>query len=268
MTYQRINFEVQGNLAIIELNHPEVLNAISSLMLKELTLAVSKVADPQSGVRCLLLTGAGRGFCSGANLSDRMQRVETESESGTVEVPFSLDNTYNPFFLMLRELRMPIVSVVKGPVAGIGMTLALMGDIVLAGESAFFLQAFRNVGLIPDGGITWLLPRLIGLTRAMELSLLAERLPAEKALEWGLINRVMPDDKLLPEALKLAESLAAGPTLALGLMRQAYWKSFDNTYEQQLHLESTGQQQTVASEDSREGVKAFLEKRKPLFRGR
>ncbi len=268
MTYQRINFEIRETLAIIELNDPSVLNAISQLMLKELKSAVSKVADPKNKVRCLLLTGAGRGFCSGANLSDREQRITEESESSKIEIPFSLDSTYNPFFLMLRELKIPIVTAVKGPVAGIGMTLALMGDIVLAGESAFFLQAFRNVGLIPDGGITWLLPRLIGLPRAMELSLLAERLTAEKALEWGLINRVLADDDLLPEALKMAESLANGPTLALGLIRQAYWKSFDNTYEQQLHLESTGQEQTTTSEDAREGVTAFLEKRKPAFSGK
>ena len=268
MTFQRINFEIRDSLAIIELNHPRVLNAISSLMLEELKSAVSKVANPQYQIRCLLLTGAGRGFCSGANLADREQIKNEGNESNKIEIPFSLDNTYNPFFLMLRELKMPIVTAVKGPVAGIGMTLALMGDIVLAGESAYFLQAFRKVGLIPDGGITWLLPRLIGLARAMELSLLAERLTAEKALEWGLINRVLPDDELLPEALKIAENLANGPTLALGLMRQAYWKSFDNTYEQQLHLESTGQQQTTVSEDSREGITAFLEKRKPTFTGK
>ena len=268
MTYQRINFEIQGNIAIIELNHPEVLNAVCEQMLTELKLAVLKVAEPNSGIRCLLLTGAGRGFCSGANLADRKRRMDLESASKKVDIPFFLDDTYNPLFLLLKELRMPIITAIKGPAAGIGMTLSLMGDIVIASESAYFLQAFRNVGLIPDGGITWLLPRLIGLARAMELSLLAERLPAQKALEWGLINRVVPDNDLLPEALKMAENLAAGPTQALALMRQAYWKSFDNSHEQQLHLESLGQQQTASTEDALEGGQAFLEKRKPVFKGK
>ncbi len=268
MTFQRINLKIEGNLAIIELNHPEVLNAICEQMLNELKLAVLKVAEPNSGIRCLLLTGAGRGFCSGANLADRKHRIKKKDESNPMDLPFFLDNTYNPLFLLLKELRMPIITAIKGPAAGIGMTLALMGDIVIAGESAYFLQAFRNVGLIPDGGITWLLPRLIGLARAMELSLLAERLPAQKALEWGLINRVVPDDDLLAEALKIADNLAAGPTQALGLMRQAYWKSFDNSHEQQLHLESLGQQQVAYTEDAREGGEAFLQKRKPVFKGK
>lgn len=268
MTYQRINLEFKENLAVIELNHPEVLNAISRLMLEELKSAVSKVADPENGARCLLITANGRGFCSGANLSDRKQIKDKPAETGDPFVPFSLDNTYNPFFLMLRDLKMPIVTAVKGPAAGIGMTLALMGDIVLAGETAYFLQAFRNVGLVPDGGITWLLPRLIGMARSMELSLLAERLPAPKALDWGLINRVVPDEELMAEATKLAESLASGPTLSLGMIRQAYWKSMDNTYEQQLHLESEYQLKASASEDAEEGISAFLEKRERNFKGR
>ncbi len=268
MTYQRINLEFRENLAVIELNHPEVLNAISQLMLEELKSAVSKVADPANQSRCLLITGTGRGFCSGANLADNRQIDDKPNDSEKPHIPFSLDNTYNPLFLMLKELKMPIVSAVQGPAAGIGMTLALMGDIVIAGESAYFLQAFRNVGLIPDGGITWLLPRLIGLARAMELSMLAERLPSSKALEWGLINRVVPDENLMMEATKMAESLASGPTLALALMRQAYWQSFDNSYEQQLHLESIGQLKASGSEDAAEGVTAFLEKRKQNFKGR
>ncbi len=268
MTYQRINLEFRDNLAIIELNHPEVLNAISQQMLEELKSAVSELADPKNGVRCLMLTGRGRGFCSGANLGDREQIKDESEESDSLDIPFSLDNTYNPLFLMLSELAMPIVTAAQGPIAGIGMTLALMGDIVLTGQSAYFLQAFRNIGLIPDGGITWLLPRLIGLGRAMELSLLAERLPADKALEWGLINRVVPDDELLAEALTIAEGLAKGPTLALGLMRKAYWKSFDNSYEQQLHLESKGQLAAAASEDAVEGITAFMEKRERNFKGR
>lgn len=147
------------------------------------------------------------------------------------------------------------------------MSFALMGDLVLAARSAFFLQAFRRIGLIPDGGATFILPRMIGFSRAMELSLLAERLPAEKALEWGMINRVYEDDQLMPEALKLVEALAAGPTQALRLIRQAYWKSIDNTYEAQLKLERTLQRQAGQTRDFREGVAAFLEKRPAKFKG-
>jgi 2-(1,2-epoxy-1,2-dihydrophenyl)acetyl-CoA isomerase len=268
MTYQKIKLEFKETLALIELNNPGVLNAICLEMLEELKSAVAQVADPQNKARCLLLTAAGRGFCSGANLSASSRLTRQQKAGGSTEIPFALDNTYNPLFLMLRELRIPIVSAVQGPAAGIGMSLALMADLVIAGESAYFLQAFRNVGMIPDGGITWLLPRLVGLARAMELSLLAERLPAQKALDWGLINRVVPDDQLPDEARKLAESLAAGPTLAFGLMRQAYWRSFDNSYEQQLHLESTSQQVASASEDAAEGVLAFQEKRPRNFKGR
>lgn len=268
MLYQKIKLEFRENLARIELNQPEVLNAICLDMLEELKSAVSSISAVQDKARCLLITGAGRGFCSGANLSKASRDIRSQKDSDSPEIPFSLDNTYNPLFLMLRELRIPIVSAVQGPAAGIGMSLALMGDLVIAAESAYFLQAFRNVGLMPDGGITWLLPRLVGMPRAMELSMLAERLPAPKALEWGLINRVVPDDQLLPEAVQLAESLAAGPTLALGLIRQAYWKSWDNSYEQQLHLESAGQQLASASEDAVEGILAFQEKRPRNFKGR
>lgn len=265
MNYNRIKLEFKDELAIIELNHPEVLNAISIEMLNELKSAVSKVSHPQSGARCLIITGAGRGFCSGANLSETSLG---SGEADSQDMPFSLNNTYNPFFLMLKDMSIPIVTAVQGPVAGIGMSLALMGDIVIAGRSAYFLQAFRNVGLIPDGGITWLLPRLIGFSRAMELSMLAEKLPAEKALEWGLINRVVEDEQLLVEAMKLAKQLSTGPTVALGLLRKAYWASNDNTYEQQLHLESRGQEKTSQTEDALEGILAFREKRPTAFKGK
>ncbi|MCP4750966.1 MAG: enoyl-CoA hydratase/isomerase, partial [Proteobacteria bacterium] len=258
MKYKRIKVETKGNVAMLTLDHQEVLNAISPRMLNELKVAIIEIAQPTSPIRSLLITGAGRGFCSGANLSDR---EPSQSGDGAINVPFSLDNTYNPLFMLLKSLDKPIITAINGPAAGVGMSLALMGDLVLAGRSAYFLQAFRRVGLVPDGGITWLLPRLIGLARAMELSLLAEKLPAEKALEWGLINRIYADDNLIPEALKLAENLAAGPTVALGLMRKSYWQSVDNSHEQQLHLESLYQQVAGSSEDALEGRMAFLEKR-------
>jgi 2-(1,2-epoxy-1,2-dihydrophenyl)acetyl-CoA isomerase len=148
------------------------------------------------------------------------------------------------------------------------MSFALMGDLVLCARSAYFLQAFRRIGLVPDGGSTWILPRLIGKARAIELSLLGERLPADKALEWGLVNRVFADDQLLEKALEMGRELAAGPTVALGLIRQLYWESPDNTYEQQLNLERRMQRQAGASADFKEGVRAFLQKRPANFKGK
>ena len=233
-------------------------------MLEELKLAVSEAADVENNVRCLLITGAGRGFCAGANLS----ASRPAAGSDPTPVRQGLDETYNPLLLMLKNIKIPIVTAVNGPAAGIGMSIALMGDMILASRSAFFLQAFRRIGLVPDGGSTYILPRMIGRARAMELSLLGERLPAETALEWGLINRVYDDNELMPEAMKLARELAAGPTLSLSLIRRAYWESPDNTYEEQLHLEAILQAEAGASADAREGSQAFREKRPARFTGK
>ena len=265
MNYERIELKKQNNIAVLTLNHPEVLNAISAKMLDELKDVMVRINHPAEGIRCLLITGAGRGFCAGANLTDPEKNVKS-NEGRRIGRP--LDETYNPLFLQLRDLRIPLITVVNGPAAGIGMSLALMGDIILAARSAFFLQAFSRIGLIPDGGSTFILPRLIGMARAKELSFLAERLPAEKALEWGLINRVCDDESLMPEAMKLAEKLASGPTVALNLIRKAYWHSYENSYEQQLHLESVLQRQAGQTEDASEGAEAFRQKRSPQFKGK
>jgi 2-(1,2-epoxy-1,2-dihydrophenyl)acetyl-CoA isomerase len=265
MEYQYINIEFKNNIALLILNHPEALNAVSLQMIRDLNRILDEIDDPANGARCLLITGEGRGFCAGANLSDPEKDMGGEKER---DLGAGLEKWYNPFFIRLRDLRMPIVTAVNGPAAGVGMSIALMGDIVLAARSAFFLQAFRRIGLIPDGGATFILPRMIGFSRAMELSLLGERLPAEKALEWGMINRIYEDDQLMPEAYKLAEALAGGPTEALRLIRQAYWKSIDNTYEEQLNLERILQRQAGQTDDHREGVSAFLEKRPAKFLGK
>ena len=265
MEYQRIRIEFKDRIVLLTLNHPEALNAVSLQMIRELNAVLDEIEDPARDARCLLITGEGRGFCAGANLSDPEKDMggDTQPDLGA-----GLEKWYNPFLLRLRNLPMPIITAVNGPAAGVGMSFALMGDLVLAARSAFFLQAFRRIGLIPDGGATFILPRMIGFSRAMELSLLGERLPAEKALEWGMINRVYEDDELMSEALKLAEALAAGPTETLRLIRQAYWKSIDNTYEAQLKLERNLQQQAGQTHDFREGVAAFLEKRPAKFKGK
>jgi 2-(1,2-epoxy-1,2-dihydrophenyl)acetyl-CoA isomerase len=265
MEYTRIKLDRQDNVGILTLNHPEALNAISVRMLRELDQALTVIERPETGLRCLLITGEGRGFCAGVNLADPDRDILGTSgeESGP-----TLDSAWNPIFMRLKELPMPIVTAINGPCAGVGMSLALMGDLVFAARSAYFYQAFRRIGLVPDGGATYILPRRIGLSRAMELSILAERLPAEKALQWGLITRVYEDQQLMPESLRVAGDLAEGPTLSLGLMRRLYWDSLDHTYEEQLHLESIMQKKANQSQDFIEGVKAFREKREPKFTGK
>jgi len=264
MSYERIKLEFENNVARLTLNHPEALNAISRQMLRELHDALPRIADPANGARCLLLTGAGRGFSAGANLTD--------SEGGFGEGPRDagavLESDYHPLLLQLRDLPMPLITAVNGPAAGAGMSFALMGDLVLAAKSAYFLQAFRRIGLVPDAGSTYMLPRLVGWGRAMELALMGEKLPAEKAFEWGLVNRVYEDDALPGEAVKLAEELAAGPTRTLGLIRKAMWKTFENTFEQQLLLERVSQREAGQTEDFIEGVTAFVQKRPAEFKGK
>ncbi len=260
MAYERVSLEFDGNVAVLKFNHPEVLNAIGSQMLGELTRAVKEVANPDNGARCLLLTGEGRGFSSGANLADSSGAV-TQGAGDT------LRSGYHPLLLSIRDLQMPVVTAVNGAAAGVGMSFAMMGDIVCASKNAFFMQAFAKIGLIPDGGATFMLPRMIGWGRAMELSLLAERLPAEKAFEWGLVNRLYEDSAALMDgAMSVARQLANGPR-SLGLIRRAYWDTWTNAYEQQLDLESRLQSEAGRTSDFFEGVSAFLEKRDAKFKG-
>jgi 2-(1,2-epoxy-1,2-dihydrophenyl)acetyl-CoA isomerase len=262
MEFERIKLDIEENVGVLTLNHPEVMNAVSAEMLGGLMNALDQAEHPRHGVRCLLVTGAGRGFCAGANLQPRSEGARGSGDAGSV-----LETLYHPFLRRLRELPLPIVTAVNGAAAGVGMSFALMGDLCIAARSAYFLQAFRRIGLIPDGGSTWILPRLVGKARAMELSLLGERLPAEKALEWGLINRVFDDTELMPKARELARDLANGPTVSLRLIRRLYWESPDNTYEEQLNLERQMQRIAGNSNDFAEGVRAFLEKRPAKFKG-
>ncbi len=262
MEFERAKLEIDGPVGIVTLNHPEVMNAVSVEMLGGLMKALDQVEDPKNGVRCILMTGAGRGFCAGANLQPSGGGPSGSRDAGSV-----LETQYHPFLRRLRELPIPFVTAVNGAAAGVGMSFALMGDLVVCARSAYFLQAFRRIGLIPDGGSTWILPRLIGKARAMELSLMGEKLPAEKALEWGLINRVFDDADLIAKAKEFARDLASGPTVALSLIRRLYWESADNTYEEQLNLERQMQRRAGQSADFAEGVRAFLEKRSAKFKG-
>src|SRR5437868_9376128 len=213
--FDRVYLTARGAVAVITLNHPEVVNAISPKMVHGLLDALAFVNDKGNGFRAAILTGEGRGFSSGANLVE-----PPENHEGPLDAGLYLDKYYHPLLFALRDLEMPLITAVNGAAAGIGMSIALMGDLVLAARSAFFQQAFARIGLVPDGGSTWILPRLIGLVRARELSLLAERLPAETALAWGLFTRVCDDGTLNDDALAMASRLADGPTLALAATRR------------------------------------------------
>ena len=254
-SFDRVTLAGDGEVAVITLDHPPTINALSSALVGGLEAALEAVLG--GGFRALVLTGAGRGFCSGAD----MKELPGWREEGAGLV---LERLYHPLFRTLRDFPMPIVTAVNGPTAGIGMSLALMGDLILAARSAYFLLSFTRIGLVPDGGLTFLLPRAIGMTRARELALLAEPLPGEKALEWGLINRLLPDEELQDEALILAGRLADG---AASLpMARALFQDRD-AHEAQLAREAAAQQKAGETGDFAEGLKAFLEKRQPSFRG-
>jgi len=257
---------INDSIATLTFNDPTTLNAISMKILVAFKAALDIVEDPENDVRCLILTGAGRGFSAGANIAGDDSSANGGSK-GPIDAGAVLETHYHPLMRRLRNLHCPIVTAVNGAAAGVGMSFALMGDMVLASNSAFFLQAFRRIGLVPDGGATWLLPRLVGMARAKELAIMGDRLPAEKALEWGLINRVCSDNELMNETIALAKDLAQGP-MALGLIRDLMSASIDNTYEEQLNMERQYQLRAGRSSDFIEGVSAFIEKRPAKFSGR
>ncbi len=266
MSYAKIKLSFADDLATIALADPATMNAAGVDMIVELADAFGKVAAGEGAARAVILTGEGRGFCSGANLSGGGPAARAPEGDGKPNAGGALVTHYNPFMLLLRDFPMPIVTAVNGAAAGVGCSLALMGDIIVAGESAYFLQAFRRIGLVPDGGSTYLLPRMIGRARAMEMTLLGERVSAAKALEWGLINRLVPDGELLAEAGKIALELAHGPK-SLSLIRKLMWESLDAEFPAQLASEAKTQTIAGKTDDFVEGVQAFLQKRPARFAG-
>lgn len=260
--YDNILFTNEDGLATITLNQPDKLNALSADMLNDILSAIREVSKPSNGVRALLLTGAGRAFCSGADLA-----VDAFGDENR-DLGEGLIHGYHPVLLELSALNIPVLSIVNGVAAGAGMSIALSADIVVAAKSAYFLQAFVNIGLVPDAGSTYILPRLIGAARARALMMLGERLPAEKAQEWGLIFEMVDDDKLAERGTELALRLAKGPTKALGGIRQLVAQSLKNNYAEQLHQESLTQRNAGRSDDCVEGVMAFLQKRPANFQGK
>ena len=247
---------------VLTLNRPDRLNSFNEAMHERLMAALLE-AEADEGCRALLLTGAGRGFCAGQDLSNRV------FEPGvTPDLTKTIERWYNPLVRKLRSFRMPIVCAVNGVAAGAGANIALACDIVLAARSAKFIQAFAKIGLLPDSGGTWFLPRLVGSARARGLALLAEPLPAEKAEAWGLIWKAVDDESLMIEAEKLAAHLATQPTIGLALTKQALDASWGNTLDRQLDLERDLQGEAGRTPDYAEGVSAFFAKRAPSFTGR
>jgi len=260
-----VNIRFDAGAATIELNRPQALNAWNAQLGADLLSAVGTCATDED-VRAIVVTGAGRGFSSGADLRDVSGGKTTAG--GRPDVYATLTERYHPIMKAIREAPKPVLAAVNGPAVGIGCSLALCCDLILAAESAYFLLAFVNIGLVPDGGSSVFVPTRVGMARAMELSMLGERLSALRALEWGLINRVVPDASLLEEAGALAARLASGPTRSYAGAKRQLNSWLYARMDEQLDLEARLQQESVASADFIEGVSAFIEKRPARFSGR
>jgi 2-(1,2-epoxy-1,2-dihydrophenyl)acetyl-CoA isomerase len=263
MPYETIDLAIEDSVAVLTLNRPERLNAWNEQLGNELRQAILEDAA-DSSVRAVLIT-AGRGFSSGADLKDMLERAA--SGEATPDVGELLRERYHPIITGIRELPKPVVAAVNGPAVGIGCSLALACDLIWAGESAIFGLAFVNIGLVPDGGSTFLVPVAAGKARALEMALLGEPISAAQALEWGLINRVVPDAKLMEEARSLAGRLAGGPTRSYANSKRALNNSVLKIMEEQLELEADIQSEMAKTDDFTEGVRAFVEKREPRFQG-
>jgi len=262
MHFESIQYAVNNGIAILTLNRPEKLNSFTQAMHLEVRAALDSLQQDRT-VRVLVLTGAGRGFCAGQDLSDRAVAPGEKP----VDLGDSVEQFYAPLVLTLRNLPMPVICAVNGVAAGAGANLALACDIVLAAQSASFVEAFCRLGLIPDTGGTWHLPRLIGLARATGLAMLGEKLSAEKAEQWGLIWRCVPDADLMNEAMAMAAHFATAPTKGLAFTKKALQASYANTLPEQLKLEGAMMRELGNSHDYREGVAAFIGKRPANFTG-
>ena len=264
-SFETIRFEVVDRVATLTLNRPDRLNSFNTRMHEEVREALARVKDGRQdgSVRVLVITGAGRGFCAGQDLSDR----NVAPGDAPLDLGESIEKNYKPLVLALRALDLPVICAVNGVAAGAGANIALACDMVFAARSASFIQSFSKLGLIPDTGGTWILPRLLGPARAMGLALLGDKLPAEQAEQWGLIWKCVDDDALMPTVQQVAAQFANGPTFGYAQTKKAIWASSTNGFEQQLDLERNMMTVCGRSNDYREGVAAFMEKRAPQFKG-
>ncbi len=262
-SFENIRFDINDGLAILTLNRPDRLNAFTVEMHAEVK-QVFKQIEKDTTVRCLVVTGNGRGFCAGQDLSARAVAPSGEAP----DLSESLEQNWNPLIRSISELEMPVLCAVNGVAAGAGANVALACDIVYAARSASFIQAFNKLGLVPDAGGTWNLPRLVGQARAMGLCLLGDKVMAEEAQAMGMIYQVCDDDQLLSEVTAVGKRLASAPTKGLALMKRAIRESSGNSLNQQLDLERDLQGVAGRSEDYREGVDAFMNKREPVFKGK
>ncbi|MBA3944809.1 MAG: enoyl-CoA hydratase/isomerase family protein [Herpetosiphonaceae bacterium] len=256
-----VRYELDGAVAVITLNRPERRNALDQSTIEGLTEAFSMARDAGE-VRAVVLTGAGRGFCSGADLAVFADRPSPE------QVYQYLVQFYQPLMQLICTIEKPVIGAINGTAAGAGAGLALACDLRVMADNGGLLQAFSNIGLVPDAGASWFFARLIGYSRAYELTIQGEQIPAARCLELGLTNRIAPADRLLPEALAWATQLAQRPTLALGLTKRALDYALQHDLASSIEYEAQLQKQTIVSDDHREGVAAFLEKRVPQFKGR
>ena len=263
MNYEQIRFETGDRIARITLNRPDRLNSFTAQMHAELRDALARVTG-DGDARVLVLTGAGRAFCAGQDLSDRA----VAPGAAPVDLGASIEDNYRPLVLSIRNLPLPVVCAVNGVAAGAGANIALACDIVIATKSASFIQAFCKIGLVPDSGGTYFLPRLVGSARAMGLAFFGDRVTAEQAAEWGLIWKCVDDGEFVATTDAMAAQLADAPTAGLAAIKRALYASSGNTLEQQLDVERDAQRALGNSSDYREGVAAFLEKRAPRFSGR
>jgi 2-(1,2-epoxy-1,2-dihydrophenyl)acetyl-CoA isomerase len=262
MEFKTIKLSVDGAVATLALNRPERLNALNVAVHAEIREALTQV-ESNAAIRCLVITGEGRAFCSGQDLTDRVMTENTQIDTGA-----SLDRDYNPLVRRLVAFPIPTIAAVNGPAVGAGANLALGCDILLMARSAYIQEAFARIGLVPDAGGTWLLPRIVGLKRALAMCLTAEQVPADECQRIGIAYKVFDDATFRADVAKAAALLAMGPTLAYRLMKQALNASFTNDLNAQLDLERDLQREAGRSQDFREGVKSFLEKRMPRYQGK
>lgn len=262
MSQPSILLEIDQGVALLTLNRPDNLNSFNAEMHDQMRAALSQIRKDAS-VRALVITGSGRGFCAGQDLGDRnVAATDTAPDLGE-----SIEKRYNPMLRTLRDLPLPVICAVNGVAAGAGANIALACDITLAARSASFIQAFCKIGLIPDSGGTWTLPRLAGMARAKGMALLGDKIPAEQAESWGMIWRCVDDEALMDETMKLARHLATQPTKGLALIKRALNTSVNNSFDEQLDLERDLQRLAGRTDDYREGVAAFMDKRQPSFKG-